>query len=53
VGYFTGYLVNGNRAMIEINIFSEGIWTLNFMGKIIDLNNLGIGTRFSHHGIML
>ena len=23
VGYFTGYLVNGNRAMIEINIFSE------------------------------
>jgi hypothetical protein len=33
VGYFTGYLVNGNRAMIEINIFSEGMWTLNFMGK--------------------
>jgi hypothetical protein len=32
--------------MIEINIFSEGIWTLNFMGKIIDLNNLGIGTSF-------
>ena len=46
VGYFTRYLVNGNRAMIEINIFSEGIWTLNFMGKIIDLNNLGIGTSF-------
>jgi hypothetical protein len=22
VGYFSGYLVNGNRAMIEINIFS-------------------------------
>jgi hypothetical protein len=46
VGYFTGYLVNGNRAMIEINIFSKGIWTLNFRGGNIYLKQLAQALTF-------
>ena len=46
VEYFTGYLVNGNRAMIEINMLSKGIWTLNFMGGKNLLKKIGTSFDF-------
>jgi hypothetical protein len=46
VEYFIGYLVNGNRAMIEINMFSKGIWTLNFMGGKNLLKRIGTSFDF-------
>lgn len=47
LGYFNGYIVNGNRMITELIFSSSGIFSVKISGKLINLENLHISNTFA------
>ena len=46
IGHFTGEIINGRKFMIEIDLPSDGKYSLYMMGKKIDTENKGLQNHF-------
>ena len=46
IGHFTGEIINGRKSMIEIDLQSDGKYSLHMMGKKVDTENIGLQNHF-------
>ena len=51
LGYFTGEVVNGQKVLCEIKLFSDQTWNFSLMGQIINPESVNVDEKYTINSV--